>query len=129
MRMLQNFNWSKEKIDESRKQCDRLRDLCTIAEKLGCNPTQLSIAWSLKHEPVQCLLLGAITADQLHQSLQALQVILSRFAFVCVHVQYRWLCYPLQLLPRLSSGVMLELERILENKPVRPPAISTLALR
>lgn len=40
----------------------------------GCSPTQLSIAWSLKHEPVQCLLIGATTPELLHQSLQALQV-------------------------------------------------------
>lgn len=59
---------------EIKKQNDRLRDLSSLAEKLGCTPTQLSIAWSLKHEPVQCLLLGATSAEQLHQSLQALQV-------------------------------------------------------
>lgn len=71
---LQSLNWSKEKIDETRRQSDKVRDLCTLAEKLGCSPTQLSIAWTLKHEPVQCLLLGATTAEQLHQSLQSLQV-------------------------------------------------------
>lgn len=93
-------------MEEARKHCDKVRDMAHLAEKLGCTPTQLSIAWSLKHEPVQCLLLGATTPEQLHQSLQALQ-----------------------LLPRLSSGVMLEIERILDNKPIRPPPISTLALR
>ncbi|KAM8720415.1 hypothetical protein ACLKA7_006461 [Drosophila subpalustris] len=87
-------SWGKDRIEEGRRHCDRLRDLAALAEKLGCSPTQLSIAWSLKHEPVQCLLLGATSAEQLHQSLQSLQ-----------------------LLPRLSSSVMLELERILENKP------------
>ncbi|XP_031635878.1 voltage-gated potassium channel subunit beta-2-like isoform X2 [Contarinia nasturtii] len=101
-----SLNWSKERIDETRKQSDKVRDLCLLAEKLGCSPTQLSIAWTLKHEPVQCLLVGATTVEQLHQNLQALQ-----------------------LLPRLSSSVMLELERILDNKPIRPPPISTLALR
>lgn len=65
---------SKERIDESRRYCDKLRDIGNLAEKLGCSATQLSIAWSLKHEPVQCLLLGATSAEQLHQSLQALQV-------------------------------------------------------
>ncbi|KFB44943.1 hypothetical protein ZHAS_00012854 [Anopheles sinensis] len=92
--------------DEVRRLYDKARDISNLAEKLGCNTIQLSIAWSLKHEPVQCLLLGATSPEQLHQSLQALQ-----------------------LLPRLSTGVMLEIERILENKPVRPPPISTLALR
>lgn len=61
-------------MDETRRHFDRLRDLAALAEKLGCTSTQLSIAWSLKHEPVQCLLLGATSAEQLHQSLQSLQV-------------------------------------------------------
>lgn len=67
-------SWNKERLEEGRRHCDRLRDLAALAEKLGCTPTQLSIAWSLKHEPVQCLLLGATSAEQLHQSLQSLQV-------------------------------------------------------
>lgn len=110
-----------------------MRDLCSLAEKLGCSPTQLSIAWTLKHEPVQCLLIGATTIEQLHANLQALQVIkltelissqddMIKFAKISPFDL-------LQLLPRLSASVMLELDRILDNKPVRPPPISTLALR
>lgn len=34
-----------------------------------------------------------------------------------------------QLLPRLTVSVMLEIERILDNKPIRPPMISTLQMR
>lgn len=93
-------------MDEARRHCDKVRDLALLAEKLGCSTTQLSIAWSLKHEPVQCLLLGVTSTEQLLMNLQALQ-----------------------LLPRMSVAVMLEVERILENKPVRPAPISTLALR
>ena len=93
-------------MDETRRHCDKVRELALLAEKLGCSTAQLSIAWSLKHEPVQCMLLGATTTEQLHMNLQALQ-----------------------LLPRLSVAVMLEIERILDNKPVRPALISTLALR
>lgn len=96
----------KDRMDESRRHYEKIRELGILAEKLGCSLTQLSIAWSLKHEPVQCLLIGATTAEQLHLHLQALQ-----------------------LLPRLSPPVMLEIERILDNKPVRPLPISTLALR
>lgn len=93
-------------MDEARRHCEKVRDLALLAEKLGCSTTQLSIAWSLKHEPVQCLLLSATSTEQLHNNLQALQ-----------------------LLPRLTVPVMLEVERILDNKPVRPALISTLALR
>lgn len=70
----QSFGMTKEQRSEDRKHSDKIRDLAVLAEKLGCSPTQLSIAWSLKHEPVQCLLIGATTLDQLHQNLQALQV-------------------------------------------------------
>lgn len=93
-------------MDESRRHCEKVRDLALLAEKLGCSTTQLSIAWTLKHEPVQCLMLSATSTEQLHKNLQALQ-----------------------LLPRMSVAVMLEIERILDNKPVRPAPISTLALR
>lgn len=40
-------------MDEARRQVERLRELTTLAEKLGCSASQLSIAWSLKHEPVR----------------------------------------------------------------------------
>lgn len=73
-----NYSLNKEqRMEEGRRHVDKLRDLASLAEKLGCSPTQLSIAWSLKHEPVQCLLIGATTLDQLHQNLQALQVFCS----------------------------------------------------
>lgn len=93
-------------MDETRRHCEKVRELALLAEKLGCSTTQLSIAWSLKHEPVQCLMLGATSTEQLHMNLQALQ-----------------------LLPRMSVAVMLEVERILDNKPVRPALVSTLMLR
>lgn len=96
----------KDRMDETRRHIEKLRELGLLAEKLGCSLTQLSIAWSLKHEPVQCLLIGAVSTEQLHTNLQALQ-----------------------LLPRLSPPVMLEIDKIIDNKPVRPLPISTLALR
>jgi aryl-alcohol dehydrogenase-like predicted oxidoreductase len=64
----------KDRVEEAKRHLEKVRDLNLLAEKLGCSLTQLSIAWSLKHEPVQCLLIGAKTTEQLTQSLQALQV-------------------------------------------------------
>lgn len=95
-----------DRLEESRRHYDKIKELGQLADKLGCTTTQLSIAWPLKHEPVQCLLIGANSIEQLHLNLQALQ-----------------------LLPRLSPPVMLEIERILDNKPVRPQPVSTMALR
>lgn len=34
-----------------------------------------------------------------------------------------------QLIPKLNTNMMAEIERILDNKPSRPPMVSTLALR
>jgi hypothetical protein len=104
---------------------EKIRDLNILAEKLGCSLTQLSIAWSLKHEPVQCLLIGAKTTEQLTQNLQALQV---REAYR-IFRHFLIAIFSFQLLPRLSVSVMLEIERIIDNKPIRPPMISTLQMR
>lgn len=65
---------AKDRVEEAKRHLERVRDLNLLAEKLGCSVTQLSIAWTLKHEPVQCLLISAKTTEQLTQSLQALQV-------------------------------------------------------
>lgn len=34
-----------------------------------------------------------------------------------------------QIVPQLTPSVMLEIERLLANKPQRPPMVSTLAMR
>ncbi|XP_050446564.1 voltage-gated potassium channel subunit beta-2 isoform X2 [Cataglyphis hispanica] len=103
----EEYAWKdKSADDETRKYSDKLRDVYALAERLGCSFGQLAIAWTLKNESVQCLLLGASNIDQLYESLQSLQ-----------------------LIPKLNASIMSELERILDNKPSRPPMISTLALR
>lgn len=66
----------KERIqpEESRRQAERVRELNGLADRLGCSLPQLAIAWSLKNESVQCLLLGASSVDQLYDNIQSLQV-------------------------------------------------------
>ncbi|XP_063223445.1 voltage-gated potassium channel subunit beta-2 [Bacillus rossius redtenbacheri] len=104
----ESYSWIKERMqpEETRRQHEKLRDIAQLAEKLGCTVSQLAIAWCLKNESVQCLLLGAASVDQLYESIQSLQ-----------------------LVPKLNASTMSELERILDNKPARPPMVSTLALR
>ncbi|XP_012288261.1 voltage-gated potassium channel subunit beta-2 [Orussus abietinus] len=105
--LYKEYAWKDKTVDEeARKYSDKLRDVCALAERLGCSFAQLAIAWSLKNESVQCLLLGASNIDQLYESLQSLQ-----------------------LIPKLNATMMTEIERILDNKPSRPPMVSTLALR
>ncbi|CAG2229177.1 KCNAB2 [Mytilus edulis] len=55
---------------------------------------QLALAWVLKNENVQCVLLGASTVDQLYLNIQALQYV-----------------------PKLSGSIMQELDKILGNSP------------
>lgn len=69
-----SFFRTKDRVEEAKRHSEKVRDLNLLAEKLGCSLPQLSIAWTLKHEPVQCLLIGAKSTEQLTQSLQALQV-------------------------------------------------------
>lgn len=104
----ESFSWMKERIqpEETRRQNERIRDLSALAERLGCTLVQLAVAWCLKNESVQCLLLGATSIDQLYENIQSLQ-----------------------LVPKLNANMVAEIERILENKPSRPPMVSTLALR
>lgn len=45
---------------------------------------------------------------------------------ISVHTSVR---FAFQLIPKLNANIMSEIERILDNKPSRPPMISTLALR
>nr|XP_045605265.1 voltage-gated potassium channel subunit beta-2-like isoform X4 [Procambarus clarkii] len=104
----QGYTWLKDKAgsDDGRKQQARLRDLAQLAERLGCTLTQLSVAWSLKNDNLHCVLIGAATVDQLLENINSLQVV-----------------------PKLKPEHLAELERILDNKPVRPPMVSTLAQR
>lgn len=98
--------WGKEKSEKVVGQSEKLKQVEQIAERLGCSLTQLSIAWCSKNDSVQCLLLGATTVQHLYH---------------CIH--------SLQLVPKLNSTIMSELDKVLGNKPARAPMVSTLALR
>ncbi|XP_018012713.1 voltage-gated potassium channel subunit beta-2 isoform X2 [Hyalella azteca] len=103
------YTWLKDKSssgDDARRHQSRLRELGSLAERLGCTISQLSVAWTLKNENLHCALVGGASVNQLLENIAALQVV-----------------------PKLTSEVLGELERILDNKPVRPVRVSTLAAR
>lgn len=72
----------------------KLQELSYIADRLGCTCNQLTIAWCLKCDNVHTVLVGASSVDQLYDHLAALQVV-----------------------PKLTSLVMSEIEKVLDNKP------------
>ncbi|XP_050360477.1 voltage-gated potassium channel subunit beta-2 isoform X2 [Nymphalis io] len=92
--------------EEPRTYGDKLRDLANLAATMNCTMSQLAVAWCLKNESINCLLLGATSVEEFKESIHALQIV-----------------------PQLTSVVMKEIERLLSNKPQRPPMISTLAMR
>ncbi|KAK2105798.1 hypothetical protein P7K49_015312 [Saguinus oedipus] len=92
----QGYQWLKDKIlsEEGRRQQAKLKELQALAERLGCTLPQLAIAWCLRNEGVSSVLLGASNADQLMENIGAIQV-----------------------LPKLSSSIIHEIDSILGNKP------------
>ncbi|CAF1304542.1 unnamed protein product [Adineta ricciae] len=93
---LRGYGWLKEKVlsEDGRKQQNKLRELTLLASTLDCTIAQLAIAWCLKNDNVHCVLLGASTADQLYENLNSLQVV-----------------------SKLTPSVMMDIDRILGNKP------------
>uniref|UniRef100_A0A2K5DA27 Voltage-gated potassium channel subunit beta-2 n=1 Tax=Aotus nancymaae TaxID=37293 RepID=A0A2K5DA27_AOTNA len=91
-----SLKWLKDKIlsEEGRRQQAKLKELQALAERLGCTLPQLAIAWCLRNEGVSSVLLGASNADQLMENIGAIQV-----------------------LPKLSSSIIHEIDSILGNKP------------
>ncbi len=90
------YDWLLEDIEERRErgEFEIVRGLMTFAEKKGCTPAQLALAWCLKNPNVSTILVGATTADQLRENL------------TCIDVA-----------KELTDEEMENLEQILGNKP------------
>ncbi|XP_070766157.1 voltage-gated potassium channel subunit beta-2-like [Enoplosus armatus] len=93
---LKGYQWMKDKIlsEEGHRQQVKLKELQAVAERLGCTLPQLAIAWCLRNEGVNSVLLGASRTDQLMENIRAIQV-----------------------LPKLSLSIASEVDNILGNKP------------
>ncbi|XP_075331939.1 voltage-gated potassium channel subunit beta-2-like [Odontesthes bonariensis] len=93
---LKGYHWIKEKIlsEEGHRQQVKLKELQAVAERLDCTLPQLAIAWCLRNEGVNSVLLGASRTDQLIENIRAIQV-----------------------LPKLSLPIVTEMDCILRNKP------------
>uniref|UniRef100_A0A8D0AC64 Potassium voltage-gated channel subfamily A regulatory beta subunit 2 n=1 Tax=Sander lucioperca TaxID=283035 RepID=A0A8D0AC64_SANLU len=93
---LKGYQWMKDKIlsEEGSRQQVKLKELKAIAEHLGCTLPQLAIAWCLRNEGVNSVLLGASRTDQLMENIRAIQV-----------------------LPKLSLSIVSEVDNLLGNKP------------
>lgn len=91
---LQGFDWLKDQwmVDD---KLERVRNLTAFAKSLNVPLSTLSIAWTIKNPNVTTAILGATKKEQLLQNLRALEV-----------------------LPKLNTEVMQQIEDIMQTKPV-----------
>ena len=90
---MDGFGWLRKRwLKEDR--IAKVEKLKTIALRLDCSLPALAIAWTLANPNVNTAILGATKKTQLEENLKALDV-----------------------LPRLTPEVLVNIEEILENKP------------
>jgi len=82
---------------EGKAKIEKVRKLTTIAEKLGGNVTQLSLAWAASNPNVSTVILGATKPEQIVDNVKAVGI-----------------------LNKLTPDILKEIEEILDNKPKQP---------
>jgi voltage-dependent potassium channel beta subunit len=91
---IKGFDWLKNRWLQEEK-ISKLKKLIVLAKDLGVSVAALAIAWTIHNPNVTTAILGATREEQLTENLKALDV-----------------------LPLLTSDVMEQIEKILQNKPV-----------
>jgi len=93
---LPGMEWLKEELvgASAHPKIDVVKKLKPVAEGLGCSRAQLALAWCLKNPNVSSAITGATRPEQMKENLGALDV-----------------------LPKLTNGVMREIESLLERAP------------
>jgi len=84
----------------------RVKQLEAVAGNLGVSLSQLVVAWSLRNDTSQSVIISASSVEQM-----------------CL------LLNSLQLLPKLTNAIMNDIDKVLSNKPCRPAMVSTLQQR
>ncbi|XP_065140508.1 voltage-gated potassium channel subunit beta-2 isoform X1 [Paramisgurnus dabryanus] len=74
---IKGYQWLKERVhsEEGRRQLAKIKELHLVADRLGCTPAQLAIAWCLRSEGVSSVLLGVSNTDQLLENLGAMRIL------------------------------------------------------
>lgn len=92
---LDGFDWLRKEITPER--IETVKGLGAVAADLGCSTAQMALAWCLKNPNVSTVITGASRPEQVAENMKALEVV-----------------------PRLTSDVLLRIEAILGNKPELP---------
>jgi voltage-dependent potassium channel beta subunit len=93
---LPGYEWLRDMFESEKGQqrIAKTRQLTKIAEELGTNMARLAIAWCLKNPNVSTVITGASRVEQVHDNMNALDVV-----------------------TLLTGDVMEAIEEVLDNKP------------
>eukprot|EP00095_Tigriopus_kingsejongensis_P010658 maker-scaffold627_size122700-snap-gene-0.33 protein:Tk10658 transcript:maker-scaffold627_size122700-snap-gene-0.33-mRNA-1 annotation:"voltage-gated potassium channel subunit beta-2" len=84
----------------------KIKQLANLAEKLGCTINQLAIAWNIRNQTSQNIVISAVSIEQFWDIMQSLTFV-----------------------SKITHHVNEDLDKILANKPARPTTVSTLQQR
>ncbi|KAF4493194.1 potassium channel beta subunit [Fusarium agapanthi] len=87
--------------EAGKAKIEKVKKLSEVAERLGGNVAQLSLAWALKNPNVSTVILGATKVEQLEDNFKALEI-------------YK----------KIDDKVLEEIEKILDNKPKPAPTFN-----
>lgn len=88
----EGYTWLQKKMAE--KRIEKVRQLTSIADDLGCTTAQLSLAWCLTNPHVSTVITGASKPSQVEENMQALEIV-----------------------DQIDSDVQSRIESILDNEP------------
>jgi aryl-alcohol dehydrogenase-like predicted oxidoreductase len=71
---LPGYEWLRDLLTDQR-HTPKVRELVTIADELGCTPSQLAIAWCARNPNVSTVITGASRPEQVQENMGALAVL------------------------------------------------------
>ena len=90
---LKGFEWLRDSVITP-ERIEKVKQLQSVADDLGCSMAQLGLAWCLKNPNVSTVITGASRPEQVAENMKAVEVA-----------------------PRLTSEIMERIEQILRNRP------------
>ncbi len=90
---LPGYEWLKKEVITP-ERIKKVKKLVAVSADLGCTMSQMALAWCLKNPHVSTVITGASKPEQVHENMQALDVV-----------------------PKLTPEVIERIEAILGNKP------------
>lgn len=82
---LPGYEWLKSRLTDP-NVLKIVRALQPVADDLGCTMSQLAIAWTVKNPHVSTVITGASRASQVHENMQALEVVPKLTGDVMAHI-------------------------------------------